>query len=241
MRPQRTAVPALSKRQNGGSITRARTSLGGLCSLCVLVCVTIVSADTLVLRDGNRVEGTVIAMRDGVIEFEARRGFLGRERMRVERDDVVRIEFDRGGDDRRGLDRDRGDSRDRNDSRDGRRPSGLREREVSVDSWLGWKDTGIDIRGGQTLYFSASGRVRWGPNRQDGPGGEHNSPRNDARPIPGRPAAALIGRIGDGNDYFFIGDDEGAIRMRSSGRLYLGVNDDYLKDNTGSFRVTVYY
>ena len=195
---------------------------GGLSGLCVLVCVAIVSADTLVLRDGNRVEGTVIAMRDGVIEFEARRGVLGRERMRIDRDDVVRIEFDSRGDNRQGFDRDRGDSRDRNDSRDGRRPSGLREREVSVDSWLGWKDTGIDIRGGQAVYFSADGRVRWGPNRQDGPAGERNSPRNDARPIPGRPAAALIGRIGDGNEYFFIGDDEGAIRMRSSGRLYPG-------------------
>src|SRR5215475_9829523 len=150
MTPQHTASPALSAGQNAASVMRARTSLGGLCSLCVLVCVTIVSADTLVLRDGSRVEGTVIAMRDGVIEFETRRGFLGRERMRVERDDVVRIEFDRSGDDRRGFDRDRADSRDRNDSRDGRRPSGLREREVSVDSWLGWKDTGIDIRAGQS-------------------------------------------------------------------------------------------
>ena len=81
---QRTAAPALSTRHNAAAVARARASLGGLCGLCVLVCVTIVSADTLVLRDGNRVEGTIIAMRDGVIEFEARRGFLGRERMRVE-------------------------------------------------------------------------------------------------------------------------------------------------------------
>ena len=117
----------------------------------------------------------------------------------------------------------------------------MTQRSVSVDSWTAWGDTGVDVRAGQTLYFSASGRVRWGPNRQDGPAGERNSPRNDSRPIPGRPAAALIGRIGDSSDYFFIGDDEGAIRMRSSGRLYLGVNDDYLKDNSGSFRVTVYY
>jgi hypothetical protein len=57
MRPQRTPAP-LSTRQNRAAVTRARTSLGGLCGLCVLVCVTIVSADTLVLRDGNRVEGT---------------------------------------------------------------------------------------------------------------------------------------------------------------------------------------
>jgi hypothetical protein len=29
--------------------------------------------------------------------------------------------------------------------------------------------------------------------------------------------------------------------MRSAGRLYLGINDDYLRDNTGEFRVTVYW
>jgi hypothetical protein len=205
-------------------------------------------ADTLVLRDGGRVDGTIVSIRDGMVEFEARRGVLGRERLRIDRDEVVRIEFDRRGDDRsdnnvRDNDRRDNDRRDndRGDSRDTRRPSGLREREASVDSWLGWKDTGVEVRSGQTVYFSATGRVRWGPNRQDGPAGERNSPRNDARPIPGRPAAALIGRIGDSDEFFFIGEEQGAIRMRSSGHLYLGVNDDYLKDNTGSFRVTVFY
>ena len=83
--------------------------------------------------------------------------------------------------------------------------------------------------------------MRWGPGRQDGPGGERNSPRNDARPIPSRPAAGLIGRVGEEDDYFFVGDDEGPIRVRGSGRLYLGINDDYLQDNSGSFHVTVYY
>ncbi len=203
-----------------------------------IVCVALgaaASADTLVMRDGRRVQGEVVSMRDGIIEFEGQRGglFGGRERVRVDRADVLRIELD---------DRDTG-RRDPNerDERRSERPSGLRERDVSVDSWLGWKDTGIDVRGGQTLYFSATGRVRWGPGRQDGPAGERNSPRNDARPIPGRPAAALIGRVGDTNEYFFIGDETGPIRVRASGRLFLGVNDDYLKDNTGSFRVTVAY
>jgi hypothetical protein len=189
-------------------------------------------ADTLVLRDGRRVDGDLVAVRDGVVEFEGHRGFFGsRERMRVDRADVRTIEladyerqsYDRGGRDDRG------------------RPSGMREREVSVDSWAAWKDTGIEVRAGQTLYFQASGRVRWGPNRQDGPEGERNSPHNASRPIPNRPAAGLIGRVGESDDYFFVGDEKGAIRVRSSGRLYLGVNDDYLKDNTGSFRVTVYY
>lgn len=39
-------------------------------------------ADTLVLRDGSRVDGTIVSVRDGVVEFDARRGSLGRERMR---------------------------------------------------------------------------------------------------------------------------------------------------------------
>ena len=188
-------------------------------------------ADTLVLRDGRRVDGDLVTVRDGFVEFEGRRGFGGRERMRVDRADVRTIELS----DVQSADRSDRDRADRG------RPSGMREREVSVDSWVAWKDTGVEVRAGQTLYFQASGRVRWGPNRQDGPEGERNSPHNASRPMPNRPAAGLIGRVGESDEYFFIGDEQGAIRVRSSGRLYLGVNDEYLKDNTGSFRVTVYY
>ena len=33
----------------------------------------------------------------------------------------------------------------------------------------------------------------------------------------------------------------GPFRVRGNGRLYLGVNDDRLDDNTGSYRVIVSY
>ena len=59
--------------------------------------------------------------------------------------------------------------------------------------------------------------------------------------MPNRNAAALIGRIGEDGDPFFIGNDTGPIRMRAAGRLYLGINDDYLQDNTGSLRVVIMY
>jgi hypothetical protein len=29
--------------------------------------------------------------------------------------------------------------------------------------------------------------------------------------------------------------------MREAGRLFLGINDDVLEDNSGNFRVTIYY
>jgi hypothetical protein len=208
-----------------------RRQMAWLAALLVGLTVSL-NADTLVMRDGRRVQGELIAVRDGVVEFEGQRGFFGRERMRIERDDVARIELD----DSRASDhgREHGES-------SGGRPNGMRERDVNIGAVERWTDTGISVRAGQTIYVSATGRVRWGPGRQDGPGGEHNSPRNDARPIPSRPAAALIGRVGDGANYFFIGDDTDAIRVRESGRLYLGINDDYLQDNSGAFHVTVYY
>lgn len=208
----------------------------------------VLSADTLVMRDGQRVRGELVAVRDDTIEFEGVRGFFGRERLRVDRRDVLRIEFDdsRDGRDNR-SDRDGRDGgyRDGGDSngppRQGERPAGMRERDVRVDARTSWVDTGVTVRAGQMVYFVANGRVHWGPGRDDGPSGENDSPRNDARPIPGRPAAGLIGRIGSSNDYFFIGGERGAMRMREGGRLYLGVNDDYLQDNNGAFQVTVYY
>jgi hypothetical protein len=199
---------------------------------CCLVFSVVISADTLIMRDGRRVRGDLIGVRDGVVEFEGQRGLFGRERLRVDRDEVARIELDENG---------RDDYNSGNGSSGSGRPSGLREREVNVNAATAWNDTGVTVRSGQNVYFTASGRVRWGPGRQDGPGGEHGSPRQTGRPIPSRPAAGLIGRVGDSNDIFFIGDDAAPVRMRASGRLMLGINDDMLGDNSGAFRVTVSY
>jgi len=185
-------------------------------------------ADTLFLRNGDRIEGTLVGVSGSSIEFEER----GRVR-RYDRYDVRRIELN---DDYSSYDN------DRSSGNDGRRDSsGLRERTVTVNANSPWTDTGIEVRRNQEVRFRASGKVRWGPSRSDGPGGEGGNHYNAGRPLPDRPAASLIGRIGDRDDVFFVGDDSGVIRARDSGRLYLGVNDDYLLDNSGSFRVTVYY
>ncbi len=195
------------------------------------------AADTLILRNGQRIQGDLIAVRGNTVEFEEQRNFGGRRTIRVDRDEIDRIEFDRGGYGNNWNNGGGGSSGWNRD--DNGRPNGMRERQSSVSATSEWTDTGIDVRAGQTVYLSASGQVRWGKDRRDGPEGERNSPFNAGRPLPNRPAAALIGRIG--NDVFFVGNDQGAIRVRNSGRLYLGINDDYLADNSGSFRVTVFY
>jgi hypothetical protein len=199
-------------------------------SFTLLVAPAVLIADTLVLNNGRRIQGELIGVYGREIEFEERDG--GRRRtVRIPRSEISRIEFD----DRNNSDR------ERNNDFTGGIPRGMRERSITVGSAAGWTDTGVEVRGGQPMYFQSSGEWRWGPSRRDGAQGENNSPVNRNRPLPDRPAAALIGRIGDGNDVFFIGGELGPYRARSSGRLYLGINDDVLTDNSGSLRVTVSY
>ena len=197
--------------------------------LSMLLTTASLLADTLVLNDGRRLRGELIGVYGREVEFEERDG--GRRRtLRVPRNDIDRIEFN---------DRDR----DRDDVAGGvvTIPRGMRERVVHVNAREQWTDSGLEVRPGQPIYFMATGDVRWGPTRRDGAAGERNSPRNAGRPLPDRPAAALIGRIGDRNEFFFIGADPGPYRARSGGRLFLGINDDVLTDNSGVLRVTLYY
>ena len=196
-------------------------------SLIVVLPVSL-QADTLILRNGSRVQGELVAVRNGTIEFEERRSFGGSRTLRFDRDEVARIEIE--------------DYRNNSSSdfpNGNGRPSGMREKQVIVSGDVDWNDTGLDVRAGQSVYFEATGQVRWGKDRRDGPAGERNSPSNPNRPMGNRNAAAVIGRIG--NDMFFIGDDTGPVRIRNSGRLQLGINDDVLTDNSGNFRVVVYY
>jgi hypothetical protein len=207
-----------------------------LAAVVLVLLRTSAAADVLVLRDGRRIEGVLVAVRADLIEFEPRSGRDQGRVLRFERGEVRNVEFDNQWTDNRYRDDDRDRYRD-----DPRVRPGMRERTVMVDARSPWTDTGIDLRGGQPIALSASGEVRWGPNRRDGAAGERNSPVNRARPMPERNAAALIGKIGANGDPFFIGDDRASIRIRGGGRLYLGINDDFLGDNSGSLRVVVAY
>jgi hypothetical protein len=192
-------------------------------------------ADVLVLRDGRRVEGVLVEIRGDTIEFEAA-GPRGWRTERYRRVDVRAIQFD-----------DRSGPGLGYDNRPGGIPglstggSGRRERTVQVQARAGWTATGLTVRAGQTVQFAAAGEIRWGPKRKDGPAGERNSPYNQNRPMPRMNAGALIGKIGPHGDPFFIGGDQAPMRLRGSGELFLGINDDYLQDNTGWFTVVIGY
>lgn len=109
---------------------------------------------------------------------------------------------------------------------------------VRVDSKQLWTDTGIDVRAGDVLTFASRGTVQLShdSNDQATPAGSRSGRRAPASPIDAV-AGALIAKIGDSNIVVVGGHT--SLRAPRGGRLYLGINDDHLLDNTGEFQITV--
>jgi hypothetical protein len=110
---------------------------------------------------------------------------------------------------------------------------------IRVEGRQPWTDTGMNVRAGDTITFDGQGTVRISNNRNDiaGVGGTLSGRREANAPLPNQTAGALIARIGN-SPPLFIGNRR-SVRAPFGGRLYLGVNDDYLDDNSGDFQVTV--
>jgi len=102
-----------------------------------------------------------------------------------------------------------------------------------------WTDTGIWVNAGETLSISATGSIQMSADTADvaDPKGARSGRRAANAPLPNEPAGVLLARIGAG-DPVPVGRT-GSIRATQSGRLYLGMNDDHLPDNSGEFRVIV--
>jgi hypothetical protein len=110
---------------------------------------------------------------------------------------------------------------------------------IPVPANQGWVDTGITVRRGQRVSFTASGEVQLSsdPNDKASPAGSLRG-RRPSGPMSQVLAGALIGRIGPAA-MFGIGNQTAPLPMPADGRLYLGVNDDGLQDNQGQFMVQV--
>jgi hypothetical protein len=109
---------------------------------------------------------------------------------------------------------------------------------VIVSGTERWTDTGVTVNAGDTISFEAEGTVQMSGDRND-----TASPAGSRRRAPDAllresAAGSLIARIGNSAP-FLVGDRRTIARAPAGGRLFLGVNDDYLGDNSGEFRVLV--
>ena len=110
-------------------------------------------------------------------------------------------------------------------------------REVSAQSC--WQHTQIYVNAGDTVSFRTEGRWSNGGETPqvvtpDGDGTYHAQAISTSQPF-----AALIGRVDNGRP-FMVGS-QSTLTMRSSGHLYLGMNDvvNSCHDNTGVLAVEI--
>lgn len=110
--------------------------------------------------------------------------------------------------------------------------------DVEVSGLAQWTDTGIDVRAGEHLAVSAAGLVAHGGGGEYGPDGDPALTNFGANIVNCVGHVALIGRVDDTGDAFFVGDDT-SFAATANGRLFLGVNDTGVDNNTGSFAAEV--
>jgi len=98
----------------------------------------------------------------------------------------------------------------------------------------GWTDSGLMVRKGQRLRITATGRVSLGNGNFSTPTG---LPRlvDTEKLMRNEPTGELIAVIGDDNDEFIPVGAGREFYAPRDGRLFLGVNEGNLSDNTGSY------
>jgi hypothetical protein len=111
--------------------------------------------------------------------------------------------------------------------------------KLEVDAARQWTDTGLVVRPGEVLRFEASGQVQLSsdPNDVAHSGGSLTGRYATGAPLPRALAGALIGRIDNGQP-FAIGNQT-TVTMPAAGRLFIGINDDHVEDNSGQFVLTI--
>jgi hypothetical protein len=108
---------------------------------------------------------------------------------------------------------------------------------VRVEGNQQWVDTGLDVRRGDRLVLNATGQIEYAPggNTATPAGGRSRSPNH---PVPAMGSGGLIARIGDSAPVA-VGAGSRTITASRDGRLFLGINDDDVSDNSGAFTVSV--
>jgi len=117
---------------------------------------------------------------------------------------------------------------------------------ITVPATSRGTDTGIDVRAGEQIFFTASGTIIAGQRvGQVGPDGATSTGFGsvvNSRPVPTAGVGALIAYIrmanGQVSQPYLVGSQL-AGTVPADGRLILAINDDNYNDNSGSFSVRI--
>lgn len=125
------------------------------------------------------------------------------------------------------------------------RPGLGKEKIITVSALQQWTDTGIDVEPNMTFEITADGEIEISSRTFSTPDGNRDANvRASTYPIMNEGVGALIAKIRyrdgrDSNAVLVGSHGTPASEAGEYGRLYLGINDDYFKDNKGQYRVII--
>ena len=209
-----------------------------LAFLIMIMAVAVASADTIYLRDGRTVRGTVLGFVSGRFavklttaiteqatntQTNTQGGSTAAVRIAGEVGDVIYIRP-------RDVERVEFDGRPIDEAR-------YLTRAVQVELGPNWVDTGIDLRRGERVQVNATGTIIAGRSRIT-PGGLRTTDPN--APLPRAAEGVLIGAIGNDSNapIVEIGLNREFVADRD-GRLYLTANRSSYTDARGAFTAQV--
>lgn len=116
------------------------------------------------------------------------------------------------------------------------------ERTVEIPATVSWTDTRVDCKAGSVLEIAATGSITHKPGGDFvGPDGNLDPKVREAHPegpMPNVNHAALIGSINRQKPYFLVGKNV-TYTCPAGGRLFLGINDAGVDNNSGKFIATI--
>jgi len=198
-----------------------------LAVLIIFAAVTFAAADTIYLRDGRQVRGTLLGFINGQFVVRVESQFAASpSTTNTRRRDEGDIRYFRPEE----IDRIEIDGRTMDDTR-----FVTRNVQVTLDS--NWIDSGVFVRRGERVQVSASGVITVGRARITPDGLRSTDP---TAPLPNAPEGKLIGAIGNESTSPIIelGSNREFTADRN-GRLFLTANRGSFADARGAFEVQV--
>ena len=102
----------------------------------------------------------------------------------------------------------------------------------------GWTNSGWVVKKGQRIRITGDGNVSLGKGKSSTPSGLPELDDNQ-KLLKNVATGALLAVIGDdNNDFIYVGSEREFVATRD-GALFLGINEGFLDDNTGSYNVKV--
>ena len=191
--------------------------------LIVFAVATFAAADTIYLRDGRQVRGTLLGFINGRFVVQVDRGGVTDGRVRTNQGEIQYFRPEE-------IDRIEIDGRSMDDSR-------YQTRNVQVTLDSNWIDSGVFVRRGERVQVNASGVITVGRARITPDGLRSTDP---TAPLPSAAEGKLIGAIGNETTSPII--ELGSSREFTAdrnGRLYLTANRGSFADARGAFEVQV--